>query len=55
MERKDREETAPQKKKIIAFKFTLTIFDEEEEDDDEDFSLIVRNVRRMYNKAKDQQ
>ena len=37
----------PQKKKIIAFKSTPTI-----SDDDEDLPLLVRNVRRMYNKAK---
>ena len=44
---------APQKKKTIAFKSTPTIFDdEEEEEEDEDLSLLVRNVRRMYNKAK---
>ena len=47
MERKAREETTPQKKKTIAFKSTPTI-----SDDDEDLSLLVRNVRRMYNKAK---
>jgi len=53
MERKAREETTPQKKKTIAFKFTRTISDDdEEEEDDEDLSLLVRNVRRMYNKAK---
>ena len=39
---------------MIAFKSTPTISDDEEEedDDDEDLSLLVRNVRRMYNKAK---
>jgi len=53
MEMKAREETAPQKKKTIAFKFTPTIFDDdEEEEDDKDLSLLVRNVRRMYNKEK---
>ena len=53
MERKAKEETTPQKKKIIAFKSTPTISDgNEEEEDDEDLSLIIRNVRRMYNKAK---
>ena len=50
MERKAREETTPQKKKTIAFRSTPTIFDDEE--DDEDLSLLVRNVRRMYDKAK---
>ena len=55
MERKAREEITPQKKKAIAFKCTPTISDdEEEEEDDEDLSLLVRNVRRMYNKAKNQ-
>ena len=53
MERKTREEIAPQKKKTVAFKFTPTISDEDdEEEDDEDLSLLVKNVRRMYNKAK---
>ena len=53
MERKAREETTPQKKKTIVFKPTPTISnDDEEEKDDEDLSLLVRNVRRMYNKAK---
>ena len=47
---KAREETVPQKKKTIAFKSTPTISDDEEEDDDEDLSLLVKNVRRMYNK-----
>ena len=58
MERKVREETVPKKKKIIAFKSTPTISndddeeEEEEEEEDKDLSLLVRNVRRMYNKAK---
>ena len=53
MERMAREEMVPQKKTMIAFKSTPTIFDDDEEDDDdEDLSLLVRNVRRMYNKAK---
>jgi len=55
MERKAREEMTPQKKKTVAFKSTPTISDddeEEEEDEDEDLSLLVRNVRRMYNKTK---
>ena len=53
IERKAREEMAPQKKKMIAFKSTLTISDDdEEEEDDEELSLLVKNVRRMYNKAK---
>ena len=39
---------------MLAFKSTPTISDEddEEEEDDEDLSLLVKNVRRMYNKAK---
>jgi len=37
---------APQKKKKITFKSTPTI------EGDEEFSLIVKNVKRMYNKAK---
>ena len=53
MERKVREETTPQKKKTIAFKSTPTKSDDdEEEDEDEDLSLLIRNVRRIYNKAK---
>ena len=48
MEKKAREEMAPEKKKVIAFKSTRTISD----DDDEEFSLLVKNIRRMYNKAK---
>ena len=53
MERKAREETTPQKKKMIAFKSTPIISDEDdEEEDDEDLSLLEKNVRRMYNKAK---
>ena len=53
MERKAREEMAPQKKKMIAFKSTPTISDDdEEEEDDKEFALLVKNVRRMYNKAK---
>jgi len=53
MERKAREETAPQKKNTIVFKSTPTIFGEDEEEEyDEDLSFLVRNVRRMYNKVK---
>ena len=45
---------APQKKKMITFKSTPTISDEDDDDeeDDEDLSFLVKNVRRMYNKAK---
>ena len=42
---------APSKKKAIAFKSSSTFSDDEEEDD-EDLSLLVKNVQRMYNKAK---
>ena len=53
MEKKARKEMAPQKKKTIAFKSTPAISDdEEEEEDDKELSLLVRNVRRTYNKAK---
>jgi len=53
MERKVREEMAPQKKKTVASKSTPIISDDdEEEEDDEDLYLLVRNVRRMYNKTK---
>jgi len=53
MERKVRKKMAPQKKKVITFKSTLTISDDDdEEENDEEFSLLVRNIKRMYNKAK---
>ena len=53
MKRKTREETAPQKKKSIVFKSTPTVSDDDEkEEDDEDLSLLVKNIRRMYNKTK---
>ena len=51
MERKAREEMAPQKKMMLAFKSAPTISDDEEEED-EDLVLLVKNVRRMYNNAK---
>ena len=43
-----------QKKKVIAFKSTPTISDDDddEEEDDKEFSLLMINVGRMYNKAK---
>ena len=38
---------------MIAFKSTPTISDDDkEEEEDEDLSLLVRNVRRMYNKKR---
>ena len=44
---------APSKKKTIAIKSQSTHSDEDdEEEDDEELSLLVKNVRRMYNKAK---
>ena len=44
---------ASQKKKVIAFKSTLTISDDDDEEkDDAEFSFLVKNIRRMYNKAK---
>ena len=53
MERKAREDMAHPKKKTIAFKSQATHSDEDdEEEDDEELSLLVKNVRRMYNKAK---
>ena len=54
IERKEREEKAPLKKKSLAFKSTPTISDDEDDDqeDDEDLSFLVKNVRRMYNNAK---
>ena len=36
---------------MIAFKSTPSN-DDEEEDDDEELSLLEKNLRRMYNKAK---
>ena len=53
MKRKAREEMAPQNKKMLAFKSTPTISDDyDEEEDGEELSLLVKNVRRTYNKAK---
>ena len=56
MERKIREEErrAPKKKKTLTFKSTPTISDDEDDDqnDDDDLSLLVKNIRTMYNKAK---
>ena len=52
MKRKAREEKAPLKKKSLAFKSTPTIFDDDEEEDVENLSLLLKNVRRLYNKAK---
>jgi len=53
MERKAREEMAPQKKKMIAFKSIPTISDEDDEEEDgENLSLLVKNIRRIYNRAK---
>ena len=48
MEKKAKEKIAPQKKKMIAFKSAPAISDEDDEEDDEDLSLLVKNVRRMY-------
>ena len=46
IERKAREEKAPQKKRTLAFKFTPTISGDNDEDqeNDEDLSLLVKNV-----------
>ena len=54
MKRKAREEKETLKKKTLAFKSTPTISYDEDDDqeDDEDLFLHVKNVRRMYNKAK---
>ena len=44
---------APLKKQAITFKSSSTYCNEDdEEEDDEDISLHMKNVRRMYNKAK---
>ena len=51
MKRKDKEEMAPQKKKMIAFKSTPTISDKDDEDD-KDLSILVKNVKRMYKIVK---
>ena len=43
MERKTRDEMAPQKKKVIAFKSTPAISDDDdEEENDEQFSLLIK-------------
>ena len=54
MERKVKEKKAPQKKKTLTFKYTHTNSDDEDDDqeDDDDLSLLIKNVGRMYNKAK---
>ena len=52
MERKAREDMAPSKKKTIAFKSQSYSDEDNEKEDDEELSLLVKNVRRMYNKAK---
>ena len=53
MRKKATEDKAPQKKKILPFKSTPIIFDEDEKaEDDEDLFLLVKNISRMYNKAK---
>jgi len=53
MEKKAREEAAPTKKKSIAFKSSSTIEDDDEdEEEDEELSLLVRNIKRMYRKNK---
>jgi len=53
MKKKAREEMTPQKKNTIAFKSTPAISDnKEEEEDDKELSLLIRNVRRTYNKIK---
>jgi len=48
------ERKAPQKKKTLTFKSNPTISNDEDDDqdDDEDLSLLVKNVRKMYNKTK---
>ena len=48
IERKAREEMAP---KMTAFKSTPSD-DDDEEEDDEELYLLVKNIRRTYNKAK---
>ena len=52
MERQVREDKVSQKKKSIAFKATLTFFDNDEEfeHDDDELSLLVKNVWRMFHK-----
>ena len=51
IERKARKEMVPQKK--IAFKSTSTISDnDDDEEDDKEFFFLVKNVWKMYNKAK---
>ena len=52
MEMKVREERETLKKKAIAFKATLSSFNEDEssEDDDEDFTMLIRKVEKMFYK-----
>ena len=63
MERKVRKEKAPQKKKILPSNLLLPslmktkkkmiISDgDEKEDDNKDLSLLIKNIRTMYTKAK---
>ena len=53
MKRIARDEMAPPKKKAIAFKISSTYTNEDDEEEgDEDLSLLLKNVQRMYNKAK---
>ena len=54
MERKAREEKAHLKKKILTFKSTPTNSDEEDDDqeDDEYLSLLMKKMRRIYDKTK---
>ena len=50
---KERLERRRHPKRTLAFKSTPSISDEEEDlDDDEDLSLLVKNMSKMYNKAK---
>jgi len=48
MKRKARKEMAPQKKKTFVFKSIPTISDKDDEEEDEDLSLLVKNVKRIY-------
>jgi len=54
LKRKVRKEKASQKKKALAFKSYPFISDDDEDEleDDEELSLLMKNVRRMYHKAK---
>ena len=52
MEMKVREGRDPTKKKVIAFKATLSIVEDEETTDEgeEDFTMLIRKVKKLFYK-----